>query len=196
MKQFLYSTQKRYVEEVSNYWLKRLTSAVFEIPFDDFQIDQLLFTLGVSICHGISLEAQKVMLETPVYCFSDFYREHLWWLPAIVLFSDEVNLEWKKWDYYVSGDSKMSTYNYYKIKEIWGLNKISFLYEFCLDDVLKAEKNLLFPLELSYQRFFSKFWEDRKNIEKTPYISNSQIYDFSMWLARIVYEKMRWKIVN
>jgi hypothetical protein len=57
--------------------LKRLTSAVFEIPFDDFQLDQFLFTLGVSICHGISLEAQKVMLETPVYCFSDFYREHL-----------------------------------------------------------------------------------------------------------------------
>ena len=196
MKQFLYSTQKRYVEEVSNYWLKRLTSAVFEIPFDDFQLDQFLFTLGVSICHGISLEAQKVMLENSVHCFSDFYGEYLWWLPAIVLFSDEVNLEWKKWDYYVSGDSKMSTYNYYKIKEIWGLNKISFLYEFCLDDVLKAESGLVFPLELSYQRFFSKFWEEWKSVEKISYISNSQMYSFSMWLARIVYEKMRWKIVN
>jgi hypothetical protein len=73
--------------------LKRLTSAVFEIPFDDFQLDQLLFTLGVSICHGISLEAQKVMLETKVNSFSDFYREHLGCLPAVVLFNDEVNLD-------------------------------------------------------------------------------------------------------
>lgn len=196
MKQFLYSTQKRYVEEVSNSWLKRLTSAVFEIPFDDFQLDQFLFTLGVSICHGISLEAQKVMLETKVNSFTDFYREHLGWLPAVVLFNDEVNLDWKKGDYYLADDGKVSTYKYYKIKEIWDLSKISFLYEFCLDDVLKAEKDLSFPLEITYQRFFSKFWEDRKNIEKTPYISNSQMYSFSMWLARIVYEKMRWKIVN
>ena len=196
MKQFLYSTQKRYVEEVSNYWLKRLTSAVFEIPFDDFQLDQFLFTLGVSICHGISLEAQKVMLETKVNSFSDFYREHLGCLPAVVLFSDEVNLDWKKGDYYVSDEGKLSTYNYYKIKEIWDLSKISFLYEITLDDVLLVEKNLVFPLELSYQRFFSKIWEERKSTEKIPYISNSQMYSFSMWLARIVYEKMRWKIVN
>jgi hypothetical protein len=96
----------------------------------------------------------------------------------------------------VADDGKVSTYKYYKIKEIWDLSKISFLYEFCLDDVLKAERDLSFPLEITYQRFFSKFWEDRKNIEKTPYISNSQMYGFSMWLARIVYEKMRWKIVN
>ena len=196
MKQFLYSTQKRYVEEVRGHWLKRLTSAVFEIPWDDFQIDQLLFTLGVSLCHGISLEAQKVMLETKVNSFSDFYREHLWWLPAVVLFSDELDLDWKKWDYYVSGDSKMSTYNYYKIKEIWDLKKISFLYEVSLDDVLLAEKDLAFPLELSYQRFFSKFWEEWKNIEKTSYISNSQMYGFSTWLARIICEKMKWEICN
>ena len=196
MKQFLYSTQKRYVEEVSNYWLKRLTSAVFEIPLEDFQWDQFLFTLGVSICHGISLEAQKVMLETGVYCFSDFYREHLWWLPAVVLFSDDLKLEWKKGDFYVSDDGKLSTYNYYKIKEIWDLKKISFLYEVSLDDVLLAEKDLAFPLELSYQRFFSKFWEEWKNIEKTSYISNSQMYGFSMWLARIIYEKMKWEICN
>ena len=196
MKQFLYSTQKRYVEEVRGHWLKRLTSAVFEIPWDDFQIDQLLFTLGVSICHGISLEAQKVMLETKVNSFSDFYREHLWWLPAIVLFSDELDLDWNKWDYYVSGDSKLSTYNYYKIKDIWDLKKISFLYEISLIDVLLAEKDLMFPLQQSYQRFFSKFWEEWKSIEKIPYISNSQMYGFSMWLSRIVYEKMKWKICN
>jgi hypothetical protein len=120
----------------------------------------------------------------------------LGWLPAVVLFNDEVNLDWKKGDYYLADDGKVSTYKYYKIKEIWDLSKISFLYEITLDDVLLVEKNLVFPLELSYQRFFSKFWEDRKSIEKIPYISNSQMYSFSMWLARIVYEKMRWEIVN